>query len=103
MGAHGGILRVQSKEPQLADHIVANPWGAPLEPRQRAIVDLALVLATRSAELAEADLDAARTAGCPTRRSGHRRDHRAVRDGSNRLAHLMALRPNDEFFRLGRT
>src|ERR671916_600164 len=62
--AHGAILRIQSKDPQLADHVASNPWSAPLEPRQRAIVDLALVLALRSAELSEAP-----------RRRPHRRAH----------------------------
>src|SRR5580698_4656544 len=40
--AHGAILRIRSKDPQLADQVAANPWQAELEPRARAIVDLAL-------------------------------------------------------------
>ncbi len=101
--AHGAILRIRSKDPELADHVAANPWSAPLEPRHRAIVDLALVLALRSAELSEADLDAARVAGLT---DGEIWDIGAITAFfamSNRLAHLMALRPNDEFFLLGRT
>ncbi|MPZ64121.1 MAG: peroxidase-related enzyme [Pseudonocardiaceae bacterium] len=101
--AHGAILRIRSKDPQLADHVAANPWSAPLEPRQRAIVDLALVLATRSAELSDADLDAARTAGLSDDEIWDIGAITALFAMSNRLAHLMALRPNDEFFALGRT
>ncbi|MQA16393.1 MAG: peroxidase-related enzyme [Pseudonocardiaceae bacterium] len=101
--AHGAVLRIRSKDPQLADHVAANPWGAPLEPRQRAIVDLALVLATRSAELSEADLDAARAAGLSDEEVWDVGAISALFAMSNRLAHLMALRPNDEFFTLGRT
>ncbi len=100
--AHGAILRIRSKDPQLADHVAANPWGAPLEPRQRAIVDLALVLATRSAELSDGDLDAARAAGLSDDEIWDVGAITALFAMSNRLAHLMALRPNDEFFTLGR-
>lgn len=101
--AHGAILRIRSKDTQLADHVAANPWGAPLEPRQRAIVDLALVLATRSAELSDADLAAARAAGLSEDEIWDVGAITALFAMSNRLAHLMALRPNDEFFTLGRT
>jgi len=101
--AHGAILRIRSKDPQLADHVAANPWSAPLEPRQRAIVDLALMLALRSAELSEAHLDAARAAGLTEDEIWDVGAITALFAMSNRLAHLMALRPNDEFFTLGRT
>lgn len=100
--AHGAILRIRSKDPQLADHVAANPWGAQLEPRQRGIVDLALVLANRSAELSDADLDAARAAGLSDDEIWDVGAITALFAMSNRLAHLMALRPNDEFFTLGR-
>ena len=61
--AHGAILRIRSKEPELADHVGINPYGAELDPRRRAIVDLALSLALESASLSEDDLDDARDAG----------------------------------------
>jgi AhpD family alkylhydroperoxidase len=74
--AHGAILRISARDPQLADYVASNPWAAALDPRQRAIVDLALVIATRSAQLSEHDVQ--------------------------RPTHLMALRPNAEFFTMGR-
>src|SRR5580700_11939571 len=43
--AHGALLRVRSKDPHLADQVAANPWQAGLDPRARAITDLALALA----------------------------------------------------------
>lgn len=100
--AHGAILRIRAKDPQLADHVAANPWSAPLDPRQRAIVDLALVVATRSAELSDQHLDAARAAGLTDDEIWDVGAITALFAMSNRLAHLMALRPNDEFFTLGR-
>lgn len=100
--AHGAILRIRSKDPHLADDVAANPWAAPLEPRQRAIVDLALTLATRSAQLSEDDLAVARAEGLTDDEIWDVGAITALFAMSNRLAHLMALRPNDEFFTLGR-
>ena len=101
--AHGAILRIRSGDPELADRVATNPWSAELTPRQRAIVDLALMLALRSAELSEAHLDAARAAGLTEDEIWDVGAITALFAMSNRLAHLMALRPNDEFFTLGRT
>ncbi|MGH4025717.1 MAG: peroxidase-related enzyme [Pseudonocardiaceae bacterium] len=100
--AHGAILRIRSHDPQLADQVASNPWSTPLDARRRAIVDLALVLATRSAELSEHDLDRARAAGLGDDEIWDVGAITALFAMSNRLAHLMALRPNDEFFTMGR-
>ncbi|HJT04460.1 MAG TPA: peroxidase-related enzyme [Pseudonocardiaceae bacterium] len=100
--AHGAILRIRARDPQLADHVAGNPWAAALDPRHRAIVDLALVIATRSAELTEHHLQQARDAGLSDDEIWDVGAITALFAMSNRLAHLMALRPNDEFFTMGR-
>jgi uncharacterized peroxidase-related enzyme len=100
--AHGAILRVRSKDPELADQVAANPWGAALDERQRAIVDLALQIATDSATLREEDLDAARDAGLTDDEIWDVGAITALFAMSNRLAHLTALRPNPEFYLMGR-
>lgn len=100
--AHGAILRIRARDPQLADHVAGNPWAAALNPRQRAIVDLALVIATRSAELTEHHLQQTRDAGLSDDEIWDVGAITALFAMSNRLAHLMALRPNDEFFTMGR-
>lgn len=100
--AHGAILRVRSKDPELADQVAANPYGVALDPRQRAIVDLALQIATDSATLREEDLDAARAAGLTDEEIWDIGSITALFAMSNRLAHLTALRPNPEFFLMGR-
>jgi uncharacterized peroxidase-related enzyme len=54
--AHGAILRIRARDPQLADRVATNPWQVELDNRSRAIVDLALAL-TREPELfGETDL-----------------------------------------------
>jgi uncharacterized peroxidase-related enzyme len=103
--AHGAILRIRSKEPELADHVATNPWHAEhawLDPRRRAIVDLALALAREPETFGEGDLAAARAAGLSEEEIWDVGAITALFAMSNRLAHLTALRPNAEFFGMGR-
>ncbi|MFE0020043.1 peroxidase-related enzyme [Amycolatopsis sp. NPDC059021] len=100
--AHGAILRVRAKDPQLADRVASNPWQVELDERGRAIVDLALALAQDSALFGEADIDAAREAGLTDDEIWDVGAITALFAMSNRLAHLTALRPNAEFYLLGR-
>jgi uncharacterized peroxidase-related enzyme len=100
--AHGAILRIRSKEPTLADHVAVNPHGCDLEPRQRAVVDLALALARTPETFGEEHLRAARDAGLTDDEIWDVGAITAFFAASNRLAHLFALRPNDEFFTMGR-
>lgn len=100
--AHGAILRIRTKDPEIADRVASNPWGVELDARERAIVDLALLVATDSASLTEADLDAARDAGLSDDEIWDIGAITALFAMSNRLAHLTALRPNPEFFLMGR-
>ncbi|MGD9528179.1 peroxidase-related enzyme [Pseudonocardia sp.] len=100
--AHGAILRVRTKDPEIADRVASNPWAAVLSPRERAIVDLALLIATDSASLTDAELDDARLAGLSEDEIWDVGAITALFAMSNRLAHLTALRPNPEFFLLGR-
>ena len=100
--AHGAILRVRTKDPEIADRVATNPYGVELSPRERAIVDLALLIATDSAALTEAELDDARLAGLSEDEIWDVGAITALFAMSNRLAHLTALRPNPEFFLMGR-
>jgi uncharacterized peroxidase-related enzyme len=100
--AHGAILRIRSKDPELADHVGINPFGAELTGRQRAIVDLALALAVDSASFTDDDVEAAREAGLSEDEIWDVGAITALFAMSNRLAHLTALRPNAEFFTMGR-
>ena len=69
--AHGAILRIRTKDPEIADLVAGNPYGVPLPDRQRAIVDLALLACHR---LGRVDRHRPRRCtGCrasPTTRSG---------------------------------
>jgi uncharacterized peroxidase-related enzyme len=100
--AHGAILRVRAKDPRIADKVAANPWGAELDKRQRAIADLALALAKGSHLFGDVHIAAARDAGLTEEEIWDVGAITALFAMSNRLAHLMALRPNDEFYLMGR-
>ena len=100
--AHGAILRIRSKDPQLADRVATNPWQVELDERGRAIVDLALALARKPELFGESDLDAARKAGLTEDEIWDIGAITALFAMSNRLAHLTALRPNPEFYAMGR-
>ena len=100
--AHGAILRIRTKDPEIADRVASNPWGVELSRRERAIVDLALLVATDSAALTDAELDEARAAGLTDDEIWDVGAITALFAMSNRLAHLTALRPNPEFFLMGR-
>jgi uncharacterized peroxidase-related enzyme len=100
--AHGAILRIRAKDPELADRVATNPWTADLEERQRAIVDLALALTRRPELFGEHEVAAARRAGLSEDEIWDVGAITAFFAMSNRLAHLCALRPNSEFHTLGR-
>ncbi|GLY67453.1 peroxidase-related enzyme [Amycolatopsis taiwanensis] len=100
--AHGAILRIRAKDPELSDRVSSNPWQVELDKRGRAIVDLALALAQDSAQFGEADLAAARAAGLTEDEIWDVGAITALFAMSNRLAHLTALRPNPEFYLMGR-
>ncbi|MER5672656.1 peroxidase-related enzyme [Pseudonocardia alni] len=100
--AHGAILRVRYKDPEIAERVATNPYAVELSERERAIVDLALLVARNSEALTEADLDDARAAGLSEDEIWDVGAITALFAMSNRLAHLTALRPNPEFFLMGR-
>jgi uncharacterized peroxidase-related enzyme len=100
--AHGALLRIRSKDPELADRVSSNPWQATLEPRQRAIVDLALALARDSERFGDHHVEAAREAGLTDDEIWDVGAITALFAMSNRLAHLTSLRPNTEFHAMGR-
>jgi uncharacterized peroxidase-related enzyme len=100
--AHGAILRIRYKDPEIADKVASNPYAVSLSPRERAIVDLALLISRESATLTEDDLDAARAAGLTDEEIWDVGAITALFGLSNRIAHLTALAPNQEFYLMGR-
>lgn len=100
--AHGAILRIRMKDTETPDRVAINPWATELEPRQRAIVDLALSLTREPERFRDDDLAAAREAGLTDDEIWDVAAITAFFAASNRMAHFTGLAPNPEFYTLGR-
>lgn len=101
--AHGAILRIRAKDPEIADRVAINPYTVELTERQRAIVSLALLMAKEPDMLTDDDVEVARESGLTDEEIWDIGAITAFFALSNRMAHLLALQPNKEFFTLGRT
>jgi uncharacterized peroxidase-related enzyme len=100
--AHGAILRIRAKNPLIADQIAANYRKADITPRQRAMLDFAMKVSQEAQSVSEADF---------AELSAHGFNQDDVWDIaaisaffalSNRIANVTAMRPNDEFYLMGR-
>ena len=100
--AHGAILRIYAKNPRVADQVAVNYRKAEITPRQKAMLAFALKVATDSAALADADYDAVRAHGYSDEDLWDIGAIAAFFALSNRMANLIAMRPNDEFYLMGR-
>ena len=100
--AHGAILRIREKNPQLADQIATNYRKADITPRQKAMLDFALKVSKSSHEINNADFDDMRELGFSNDDIWDIGAISALFALSNRMANLTSMRPNDEFYLLGR-
>jgi uncharacterized peroxidase-related enzyme len=100
--AHGAILRVYSRQPQLADQLATNYRKADISERQRAMLAFALKVSHDSAAVGEDDFAALRAHGFSNEDIWDIGAITALFGLSNRMANLISLRPNDEFYLLGR-
>ncbi len=100
--AHGAIARIRMKDPRIADQVATNWRKADLDDRQKALLAFAVKVATRSGEVVEDDF---------TAMHGHGWTDEDIWDVgaiaglfalSNRMANLTGMRPNDEFYAMGR-
>ena len=100
--AHGAILRIYAKDPLVADQVAVNYRKADLTPRQKAMLAFALKVATESATVVDEDHAALRAHGFGDEDIWDIGAIAAFFALSNRMANLISLRPNDEFYLLGR-
>ncbi|MGZ5034415.1 MAG: peroxidase-related enzyme [Usitatibacter sp.] len=100
--AHGAILRVRAKNPLIADQVAANYRKADLTDRQKAMLDFALKVSRRAEEVNDADFLALERHGFSKEDIWDIGAISAFFALSNRMANLIDMRPNDEFFPMGR-
>lgn len=100
--AHGAILRIYEKNPLLADQVAVNHRKADLGARQKAMLDFALKVCRDSGDVGEADFAALRLAGFSDEDIWDIAAITAFFGLSNRMANVISMRPNDEFYLMGR-
>src|SRR5471030_1420475 len=100
--AHGAILRIRAKDPLVADQVAVNHHKADITTRQEAMLDFALKVSQASGAIDDADFAALRAHGFTDEDAWDIGAIAAFFALSNRMANLISMRPNDEFFRMGR-
>jgi uncharacterized peroxidase-related enzyme len=100
--AHGALLRLFAKDPLLGDQLAVNYRQAGLDPRQRAMLDAAHKLASAPQTFGEDDIQRLLAQGFSREDVWDIGAITGLFALSNRLAHLSDMRPNREFFTLGR-
>ena len=100
--AHGAILRIYEKKPLVADQVAINWRKADITPRQRAMLAFAMKVCLHSHEVNEADFAALREHGFDDEDAWDIAAITAFFGMSNRLANATGMKPNDEFYLMGR-
>src|SRR5699024_8994826 len=101
--AHGAILRIRQKDPLIADQIATNYRKAGITPRQKVRLDFAVKVSQRGHEVDSADRQRLHDAGFEDEDIWDIGAIAAFFGLSNRMANLTDMRPNDEFYLLGRS
>ena len=100
--AHGAILRIYEKNPLVADQLAVSPLKADITPRQKAMLAFAVKVCAASHTVDETDFAALRAHGFDDEDAWDITAITAFFGLSNRMANVTAMRPNDDFFLMGR-
>ncbi|UWR60031.1 peroxidase-related enzyme [Phaeobacter inhibens] len=97
LAAHGAAVRQLSGDAKLGEMLVMNYRVAPLEPRQRAMLDFAAKATKASAEIEEADRQILRDHGFSDRDIWDIANVTGFFNMSNRVASATGMVPNDAY------
>lgn len=95
--AHGAAVRQLSGDPKLGEMLVMNYRVAPLDDRQRAMLDFAAKMTTASAEIEEPDRQRLRDVGFSDRDIWDIANVAGFFNMTNRVASATAMQPNDGY------
>ncbi len=100
--AHGALLRIYAKNPLIADQVAVNHLKADITPRQHAMLDFAIKVCLDAAAVSDADYAALHKHGFDDEDIWDIAAITAFFGLSNRMANVISMRPNDEFYLMGR-
>ena len=100
--AHGAILRIRAKNPLIADQVAVNYRKADITPKQKAMLDFAMKVSRQAEAIGDADREAMRAAGFSDEDTWDVAAIASFFALSNRMANFTEMRPNDEFYSMGR-
>jgi uncharacterized peroxidase-related enzyme len=100
--SHGAILRIRAKNPIIADQVAINDLKADLTDRERAMLDLAKKISVSAGQVTEEDIELAKAAGFSDEDIWDIGAITAFFALSNRMANVSNMRPNEEFYTMGR-
>ena len=100
--AHGAILRIRAKNPLIADQVAINCRKADITPRQKTMLDFAMKVAIEAHKISDEEFAALASHGFANDDIWDIAAIAAFFALSNRMANVTGMRPNDEFYLLGR-
>ncbi len=100
--AHGAILRIRAKNPLIADQVAVNYREADITPRQKAMLDFAMTVANDSGSIRDAHFETLRSHGFSNEDIWDIAAITSLFALSNRMANFTSMRPNEEFYSMGR-
>jgi uncharacterized peroxidase-related enzyme len=100
--AHGALLRIFADAPKLADQLATNHRTADLSQQHREMLDFAEKLTESPGKIDDSDLEALQNVGFSTEEIWDIASVVSVFNLSNRMATVADMRPNDEFYGIGR-
>ena len=100
--AHGAILRIRAKDPLIADQVAINYRKADIADRQKAMIDFAMKVSQSAQLVGDADIETLKTHGFDEEDAWDIAAIAAFFGMSNRLANVTSMRPNREFYSMGR-
>lgn len=100
--AHGAILRIRAKDPLIADQVAVNYRKADITARQKAMLDFAVRVSTEAYKVSESDFATLKSHGFTEEDVWDIAAITAFFGLSNRIANVTSMRPNAEFYSMGR-
>lgn len=100
--AHGAILRIRAKNPLIADQVAINYRKADISLSQKAMLDFAVKVSTNAHLVGDGDFDALKAHGFSEDDIWDIAGISSFFGLSNRMANVTSMRPNDEFYSMGR-